>query len=61
MVSLPLRRLEAVARAKAMKLSRFTIPANDSDLKIDWQLRAPPIVSEKDKRGVPFRRAEVFD
>jgi len=38
-----------------------TLAWNDSDLKIDWQLRTPPIVSEKDKRGVPFRSAEVFD
>jgi len=41
--------------------SERTLAWNDSDLKIDWQLRAPPIVSEKDKRGVPFRSAEVFD
>ena len=41
--------------------SERTLAWNDSDLKIDWQLRTPPIVSEKDKRGVPFRSAEVFD
>ncbi len=41
--------------------SERTLAWNDSDLKIDWQLHAPPIVSEKDKRGVPFRSAEVFD
>ncbi len=41
--------------------SERTLAWNDSDLKIDWQLRAPPIVSEKDKQGVPFRSAEVFD
>jgi len=41
--------------------SERTLAWNDSDLKIDWQLRAPPIVPERDKRGVPFRSAEVFD
>jgi len=41
--------------------SERTLAWNDPDLKIDWQLRAPPIVSEKDKQGVPFRSAEVFD
>jgi len=41
--------------------SERTLAWNDSDLKIDWRLRDPPIVSEKDKRGVPFRSAEVFD
>jgi dTDP-4-dehydrorhamnose 3,5-epimerase len=41
--------------------SERTLAWNDPDLKIDWQLRAPPIVSEKDKRGLPFRSAEVFD
>ena len=41
--------------------SERTLAWNDSDLKIDWRLRDPPIVSEKDKRGVPFRSAEAFD
>jgi len=41
--------------------SERTLAWNDSYLKIDWRLRDPPIVSEKDKRGVPFRSAEVFD
>jgi dTDP-4-dehydrorhamnose 3,5-epimerase len=41
--------------------SERTLAWNDSDLNIDWQLCAPPVVSEKDKRGVPFRSAEVFD
>jgi hypothetical protein len=31
------------------------------DFKINWQLRAARIVSEKDKRGVPFRGANVCD
>jgi len=41
--------------------SERTSAWNDPDLKIDWQLRAPSIVPEKDKRRVPFRSAEVFD
>ena len=41
--------------------SERTLAWNDPDLKIDWELRAPPIISEKDKRGLPFRSAEVFD
>ena len=41
--------------------SERTLAWNDPDLKVDWRLRDPPIVSEKDKRGVPFRSAEVFD
>ena len=41
--------------------SERTLAWNDPDLKIDWRLRDPPIASEKDKRGVPFRSAEVFD
>src|SRR5437667_9701955 len=41
--------------------SARTLAWNDSHLKIDCRPRDPPIVSEKDKRGVPFRSAEVFD
>src|SRR5437762_7883782 len=41
--------------------SERTLAWNDSDLKIDWRLRDPPILSEKDKRGVPFRSGEVID
>ncbi len=37
-----------------------TIAWNDPDLKIDWQLRGEPIISAKDKLGVPFRQAEVY-
>jgi dTDP-4-dehydrorhamnose 3,5-epimerase len=37
-----------------------TIAWNDSELKIDWQLSGPPIISEKDNHGIPFREAEVF-
>src|SRR5438309_8196629 len=32
-----------------------TLAWNDSDLKIDWQIRTPPIASETDQRGIPFR------
>jgi dTDP-4-dehydrorhamnose 3,5-epimerase len=37
-----------------------TIAWNDPVLKIDWQLSGPPIISEKDNRGISFREAEVF-
>jgi len=33
---------------------------NDPDLAIDWPLKTEPIVSEKDRRGVRLREAEVF-
>ena len=38
-----------------------TIAWDDLDLKIDWQLDGPPILSQKDKLGVLFRDAEIFD
>lgn len=37
-----------------------TIAWNDPELKIDWQLKEEPIVSAKDKLGVPFKAAEVY-
>ena len=37
-----------------------TILWNDPDLNIDWQLEGDPIVSSKDRAGVPFRHAELF-
>ena len=37
-----------------------TILWNDPDLKIDWQLQGEPIISDKDRRGVPFRQAETY-
>ncbi len=33
---------------------------NDPDLSIDWPLTAPPILSQKDAAGTPFRDAELF-
>jgi dTDP-4-dehydrorhamnose 3,5-epimerase len=41
--------------------SERTLAWNDSDLNIDWQLRTAPILSEKDRQGVPFRSAELFE
>jgi len=38
-----------------------TVSWSDPDLKIDWQLSADPIVSEKDQRGTSFRDAEKFE
>ena len=37
-----------------------TIAWNDSGLKIDWQLTAPPTVSAKDSLAGSFQEAEVF-
>lgn len=33
---------------------------DDPDLKIPWPLRGRPILSEKDRNGLPLRLAEVF-
>ena len=33
---------------------------NDVDLKIDWPLETPPLLSAKDRQGLPFRQAETF-
>jgi dTDP-4-dehydrorhamnose 3,5-epimerase len=38
-----------------------TLAWNDPALGIDWELSAEPIISEKDRRGVSLRDAEVFD
>lgn len=38
-----------------------TIAWNDPDLKIDWQLQGKPIVSTKDRDGLAFRSAPVFE
>ena len=34
---------------------------NDPDLAIDWPLAGTPRLSIKDKAGVAFKQAEVFD
>jgi dTDP-4-dehydrorhamnose 3,5-epimerase len=33
---------------------------NDPELAIDWPLAGAPLLSEKDKAGLPFRQAEIF-
>lgn len=33
---------------------------NDPDLGIDWPVSSEPALSDKDRRGVRFRDAEVF-
>ena len=38
-----------------------TILWSDPELGIRWPLEAEPIVSDKDRRGTPFRAAELFD
>ena len=38
-----------------------TVAWNDPDLRINWQPSGDPIVSEKDRRGTPFRDAEKFE
>jgi dTDP-4-dehydrorhamnose 3,5-epimerase len=40
--------------------SERTIAWDDPLLKIDWRLTAPPTLSAKDRLGVSFREAEVF-
>ncbi len=37
-----------------------TIAWNDPELKIEWQLTGTPIISAKDRLGVPFASAELF-
>src|SRR5712672_2107865 len=38
-----------------------TIVWNDKDLRIDWPLQGPPMVSAKDVAGSTFRVADVFE
>ena len=38
-----------------------TIVWNDRDLAIPWPLEGNPIVSDKDRRGTPFRAADLYD
>jgi dTDP-4-dehydrorhamnose 3,5-epimerase len=37
-----------------------TLAWNDSTLKIDWRLDGDPVISGKDKQGLPFHDAEKF-
>jgi dTDP-4-dehydrorhamnose 3,5-epimerase len=34
---------------------------SDPELRIDWQLDGEPQLSEKDRRGIPFRQAETYE
>ncbi len=38
-----------------------TLAWNDPDVKIDWKLKAEPIVSAKDQRGISLREVENVD
>jgi len=38
-----------------------TLAWNDPELKINWELDGDPIVSARDRSGVPLREAPVFD
>lgn len=38
-----------------------TLAWNDPGLNIDWKLSSEPIVSAKDRFGIPLERAEVFE
>jgi len=37
-----------------------TVLWNDFDLAIDWPLTAAPLLSDKDRQGLPFSRAEAY-
>lgn len=37
-----------------------TVAWNDADLKINWELNGEPVISAKDRRGVPFAQAKVY-
>ncbi|WP_201253449.1 dTDP-4-dehydrorhamnose 3,5-epimerase [Nodularia spumigena] len=38
-----------------------TILWNDPDLAINWPIKQPPILSDKDKKGQAFKTAEVYE
>ncbi len=38
-----------------------TIAWNDPDIAIDWPLTGEPLLSAKDRAGIAFRQAEVFE
>ena len=37
-----------------------TLAWDDPDLNIDWKLSGDPMLSPKDQRGVPLKKAEIF-
>ena len=37
-----------------------TVLWNDSDLAIDWPLTVAPLLSDKDRQGLPFSQAEAY-
>lgn len=37
-----------------------TVLWNDPDLEIDWPLTAAPLLSDKDRQGLPFSQAEAY-
>lgn len=41
--------------------SERTVLWNDPDLKIDWELDGEAVVSTKDRAGVPFRQAALYE
>jgi dTDP-4-dehydrorhamnose 3,5-epimerase len=42
-------------------LAERSIIWNDPELDIEWPLRGAPVLSQKDRSGVPFSKAPLFD
>ena len=38
-----------------------TLAWDDAEVGVRWPLQGEPVLSDKDRRGVPFRSAELFD
>jgi dTDP-4-dehydrorhamnose 3,5-epimerase len=38
-----------------------TIAWDDADIGVRWPLKGEPVLSDKDRRGAPFRSADLFD